>query len=319
VANLVAPANQVYAVGSSTINFYAYPNDLPKWMPVDFTGTDTGTPAVTWNEAYSTNGVTNTNSRIWKAISCLYSYTSGTNLDTPVYMAQQYLNTYGRAGVKKGIILETDGAPQAGDGSAHYTCAQASATAATAKAATNNIDIFTIYYAHTANVKCPQKTGQTVPNCTGSTGTNNNETAAWSCQPASSLLQNMASPNTTTEPQHFFNAPDSATIGAAFYQAAVSLAQGSAHLVQLYPTPIVTSVSGTPATHNGGTAVTITGKYFTGATSVTFGMNSATIVSVSDTSIVVKAPAGAIGTCDIIVTTPGGSSFIVPADHFTYN
>jgi hypothetical protein len=34
---------------------------------------------------------------------------------------------------------------------------------------------------------------------------------------------------------------------------------------------------------------------------------------------VVKAPAGAIGTCDIIVTTPGGSSFIVPADHFTYN
>jgi hypothetical protein len=48
----------------------------------------------------------------------------------------------------------------------------------------------------------------------------------------------MASPNTSTEPQHFFNAPTASQIGAAFYQAAISLAQGSSHLVQLYPPPV---------------------------------------------------------------------------------
>jgi hypothetical protein len=49
-------------------------------------------------------------------------------------------------------------------------------------------------------------------------------------------------------------------------------------------------------------------------------MTSGTNVSVlSDTSITVKAPPGAIGTVNIIVTTLGGSSWIVPADQFTYN
>jgi hypothetical protein len=73
-------------------------------------------------------------------------------------MATAYLNAYGRAGVKKGIILETDGTPQAGDGSAHYTCNAASNTATTAKAAPNNVEIFTIFFSST-NANCPTKSG----------------------------------------------------------------------------------------------------------------------------------------------------------------
>jgi len=64
----------------------------------------------------------------------------------------------------------------------------------------------------------------------------------------------MASPNTATSKQHFFNAPDSASLAAAFYDASVSLATGKAKLIQLYPTPVVTSAGGATS------AVTISGK-----------------------------------------------------------
>ena len=297
-------SGQVYGVGmsnASNINFFTYPTDLSKWIPVDFTGTDTGTPGVTWNEAYSVNGVTSTTTRIWKAISCLYSYTQGTNLDTPVMMAQQYLNTYGRSGVKKGIILETDGSPEAGDGSAHYLCNTANNTATTAKNAPNNIEIFTIYYSDGS------------PNCPDSSGTWHNATPQ-------SLLQSMA---TTDAPgqHHALSANNTASLIAAFTQAAIGLATGKSKLVQLYPTPIVTGVSPNLVTHLGGTTVTISGKFFTGATSVTFGGAAATSFTVtSDTVITAKAPVGTTGsTGDVIVTTPGGISPIVGVDLVTYN
>jgi hypothetical protein len=70
----------------------------------------------------------------------------------------------------------------------------------------------------------------------------------------------------------------------------------------------------------GTTSVTITGKYFTGAISVQFGGAPAATFSVtSDTSITATAPAGAANqVVDVIVSTPGGMTPIVPADKYTY-
>lgn len=308
VKGLPSPANQVFGVGmspQSNVDFFA-PSDLPKWVPVGFTGTDTATPAVTFNEAYSTGGVTNTSSTIWKAVSCLYSYTYGTNLDTPVAMAEQYLATYGRPGVKKAIILETDGTPQAGDGSAHYTCNAANNTATAAKNGASKVDIFTIGFG-IGGAFCPTRSG--------GSNTNPNESTGWSGKSVATLLTSMA-----TSPTQFYDAPDSATLVNAFRSVAQTLAKGGSHLIQLYPIPIVTAVSPSSGTFVGGVAITVTGKYFTGATSVKVGGAAATFVVSSDTSISVITPGGSKGsTVDIVVTTPGGSSPIVSGDRYTYN
>src|SRR5205814_1761774 len=83
--------------------------------------------------------------------------------------------------------------------------------------------------------------------------------------------------------------------------------------------PTVTSVSPTSGPTAGGTAVTITGTNFTGASAVKFGANDATAFTVSSpTSISATAPAGSAGTVDVKVTTAGGTSGAVTADHFTY-
>jgi hypothetical protein len=317
-----SPANQVYGVGQSpgsNVNFFGNPADLTKWIPVGFSGKDADTPAVLFNEAYSTSGTTNTTSTIWKAISCLYSYTLGTNLDTPMAMAQTFLNTYGRPGVKKGIIFETDGAPQAGDGSAHYTCNAANNTATTAKSA--GMDVYTIGFG-IGSVRCPYPNSSQPSGCSGTTGRNVNESTTWSCIPVANLLQGMASPDLPGQ-QHFFNAPTSAELVSAFRQAALQLSGTGTHLIDLYPKAIVTGLSPATGAKTGGTVVTITGKYFTGATSVTFGGTAATSFTVnSDTKITATAPAGpANATVDVAITTGGGVSYGSPtasADNYLY-
>ena len=73
--------------------------------------------------------------------------------------------------------------------------------------------------------------------------------------------------------------------------------------------PTVTSLTPNSGTTAGGTAVTITGTGFTGATGVTFGGVAATNVSViSSTSITATTPAGSAGTASVVVTTPAGSN-----------
>ena len=82
--------------------------------------------------------------------------------------------------------------------------------------------------------------------------------------------------------------------------------------------PMVTGVSPTGGSANGGNSVTITGKGFTGATAVDFGTTAATSVTVvNDTSITATSPAGT-GIVDVTVTTPFGTSATSPADQFTY-
>jgi hypothetical protein len=79
----------------------------------------------------------------------------------------------------------------------------------------------------------------------------------------------------------------------------------------------VSPMGGLPA---GGTAVTVTGSSFTGATAVKFGTLPATSFTVvNDSTITAVSPGHALGIVDVTVTTPTGSTPIVAADQYTYS
>ena len=83
--------------------------------------------------------------------------------------------------------------------------------------------------------------------------------------------------------------------------------------------PTVTAISPSSGPTSGGTGVTISGTNFTGATSIHFGPNAATNVTVVDAShITATSPLGS-GTVDVTVTTPSGTSGTSAADQFTYD
>jgi IPT/TIG domain len=83
--------------------------------------------------------------------------------------------------------------------------------------------------------------------------------------------------------------------------------------------PAITSISPSSGPAAGGTAVTIQGTGFTGATAVLFGGAAATGVSVEgDTVIVATSPPGT-GAVNVGVTTPSGTSPIVSASQFSYS
>jgi alpha-tubulin suppressor-like RCC1 family protein len=97
------------------------------------------------------------------------------------------------------------------------------------------------------------------------------------------------------------------------------IAAGGAHdLAYSEPLPSVTALSATVGGVDGGTPVTIAGVNFEGVTAVDFGANAASFTVDSPTSITAVAPAGALGTVNVTVTTPAGTSPVVPADRFTY-
>jgi len=79
--------------------------------------------------------------------------------------------------------------------------------------------------------------------------------------------------------------------------------------LSLLTPPTVTGISPNSGPVSGGTSVTLTGTNFTGATSVTFGENAATNVTVVDaTTLTATTPAHALGAVSVIVTTPGGTN-----------
>jgi antibiotic biosynthesis monooxygenase (ABM) superfamily enzyme len=83
--------------------------------------------------------------------------------------------------------------------------------------------------------------------------------------------------------------------------------------------PTVAAVSPNGGPPAGGTSVTITGTNLTGASAVSFGGSAAARFAVNGaTSITAIAPAGAVGTVDVTVTTGSGTSATSAADHFTY-
>jgi IPT/TIG domain len=84
------------------------------------------------------------------------------------------------------------------------------------------------------------------------------------------------------------------------------------------PAPVVSDITPNGGPGSGGTPVDVTGCGFAGATAVAFGASVATNINVvSDTELSVVSPAG-VGTVDVTVTGPAGTSGANPADRFTY-
>ncbi|MBT2450864.1 IPT/TIG domain-containing protein [Streptomyces sp. ISL-43] len=85
------------------------------------------------------------------------------------------------------------------------------------------------------------------------------------------------------------------------------------------PVPVVTSLSPSAGTTDGGAVVTVNGTGLSGATALTFGPgNPATGLSCTPTTCTATAPAHAAGPVDVQVTTPGGTSAAVGAGRYTY-
>jgi len=83
--------------------------------------------------------------------------------------------------------------------------------------------------------------------------------------------------------------------------------------------PIVTSVSPSSGSQEGGTKVVIHGTNFEGVTTVDFAKAPATEVEViSGTEVTATSPAG-VGTVDVTLVGPGGTSVTTPADQFSYS
>jgi alpha-tubulin suppressor-like RCC1 family protein len=90
---------------------------------------------------------------------------------------------------------------------------------------------------------------------------------------------------------------------------------GDQFTYQLVPT--LTKLKPNTGPAGGGTVVTITGTNLSGATAVNFGSVPAAHYEVtSSTSITATAPAQAVETVDVTVTTPGGTTAIVGADQY---
>lgn len=82
--------------------------------------------------------------------------------------------------------------------------------------------------------------------------------------------------------------------------------------------PVITSISPASGPVSGGTAVTIHGTGFAGATAVAFGSAPATAISVQSATVIVAiSPAGS-GTVTISVTTPGGTSALGAGAQFAF-
>ncbi len=270
----------------TTIGAATYPTNLRRWVPVGLSGT---------GSAFST-----TYAKVSAAISCISNSSTGTDLADPINAAAYELAYNGRTGVRKGIILETDGQPNAGvSGSSSNYCNNTAVAAAAAKTA--GIEIFTIGFGldGSNDAKCPDGSG------------------AWKGKTATSLLASVATQpsvdggcagTSNTDGDHFFCVPKTAgastDLTSVFQAAAQQLAKGGAHLIQLCPAPIVLTVS--PSSWAKSATVTITGSNLLGATTVTLGGAAATITSSSNTSI--TATASAAGSGSATVTTACGTN-----------
>jgi parallel beta-helix repeat protein len=96
-------------------------------------------------------------------------------------------------------------------------------------------------------------------------------------------------------------------------------ATSSADLFTYVPTPTVTGINPTFGPAAGGTTVVIQGTGLANATAVMFGTKAVgTIISDSDTLLVVNSPANVAGTVDVTVVSLGGTSSALAADQFTY-
>ncbi len=83
--------------------------------------------------------------------------------------------------------------------------------------------------------------------------------------------------------------------------------------------PVVLGITPTSGPTSGGTAITVTGTGFSGASSVTFGEDLIAPSTVTDTQLTVISPPHAAGVVHLHVTTPLGTSASTTLDNFTFN
>ena len=114
--------------------------------------------------------------------------------------------------------------------------------------------------------------------------------------------------------------PSDVPVAVGALREAKSIAAGGSHDLALSePIPTVTAISPTVGASEGGTTVKITGTNLEDVTAVHFGANSVAKFTIdSPTSITAVSPAGALGTVDVTVTVPAGTSPTGPADRFSY-
>ncbi|MFG2826890.1 IPT/TIG domain-containing protein [Streptomyces sp. NPDC048434] len=108
----------------------------------------------------------------------------------------------------------------------------------------------------------------------------------------------------------------SAPAGTGTVNVTVTTAGGTSNaLTYTYvavPVPVISSLSPTSGPTAGGNVVTVNGTNLSGATSVKFGSNSATILTNTAGQITVIAPAGPPSSVNVTVTTAGGTSNPLP-------
>ncbi len=187
--------------------------------------TDVAAPGNTWmvspfplaapaNDYQNANGTLNTGSQIVKSVNCLAA-ANRTDLGDPIAAATSYLNTYGRPGSRRGIILMTDGAANLPAGT--QPCQYANDKAGAAKAA--GIQVLTIGFLSGSNA-CVRDTSGPFRNAQ-----------------VTQVLASMASPikgvpaqdngctaAENSDGDNFFCQPKSGDLSAVFLQAAAQLA-----------------------------------------------------------------------------------------------
>ena len=192
------------------------PVDLRRWVPVGLSGL--GAPV---NQDYTQSGST-----FAQAVNCFPNSSTGTDLNDPITAAAYDLLNNGRPGVTKGIILMTDGQPNASTKAGPNYCALSNTAATTIKS--SGIELFTIGFGLDGanDIMCPDTSGP------------------WQGQKATSLLAAMATssvnagcPGTSNDDgDHFFCVPKTAgastNLASLFKQAANQLAGGT-KLIQL--------------------------------------------------------------------------------------
>ncbi|MDR3662637.1 MAG: IPT/TIG domain-containing protein, partial [Mycobacterium sp.] len=307
--------------------------DLHRWIPVGLSGAGVSQSSTS---AAPGQVVASDYSLITAANNCYTNSSTGTDLADPLYMAQYELDMYGNPAHSWGIILETDGQPNASTAPTNATdpgnyCEQANTAATSAKNDTHNaalgavtnaqphaggITIFTIGFGldGSNNVQCPDSSGT----FKGRTARDLLVSAASSYAADNACTTNpYNTPAPAGQVEHFYCVPKQQNVNpnlSAVFQAVASSLASGAHLVQLpVPPPIVSSVSPATGSLSHSTTVTLTGQYFSTVFAVT-GASSYTVLS--DTQMTAVMPSvGSAGPVSITVTNPGGTS---NAATFTY-
>jgi hypothetical protein len=119
---------------------------------------------------------------------------------------------------------------------------------------------------------------------------------------------------TATAPAHSAGSVDVTVTGPTGTSAT-----GSSDRYAFDAPPTLTSINPTLGPAAGGNTVVIRGTNFVSGSTVKFGSTVSPLVTfVSSTQLKAKAPAHAVGTVDIRVSTPGGTTPVVAADKYSF-